>query len=228
MAAWLRGCVAALRSAVLREDPYGPFGGLPEKVRVDRGKDFLSRTVTAAFEVLDVTVEDLPAYTPHLKGTVEGLNRAVETMLLVSLPGYVRQPRPGKRSSRPKDEVLLGFEDFTARFPGRIPAVAAAGESMLVVCGWVWCVEVAIGVSTRVVVVVSGLTTAGGRCGWRRSPACRSWVLWRSGGRCHGVVPGASGAGAIQGRPGRCCFTVRAGWGAWVVTRERAVCSSPG
>lgn len=107
--------LAALRSAVLREDPYGPFGGLPEKVRVDRGKDFLSRTVTAAFDLLDVTVEDLPAYTPHLKGTVEGLNRSVEGMFLAALPGYARQPRPGKRASRPKDEVLLGFEDFTAR-----------------------------------------------------------------------------------------------------------------
>lgn len=107
--------LAALRSAVLREDPYGPFGGLPEKVRVDRGKDFLSRTVTAAFDLLDVTVEDLPAYTPHLKGSVEGLNRAVESMFLAALPGYARQPRPGKRASRPKDEVLLGFEDFTAR-----------------------------------------------------------------------------------------------------------------
>ncbi|WP_435863888.1 Mu transposase C-terminal domain-containing protein [Streptomyces microflavus] len=107
--------LAALRSAVLREDPYGPFGGVPEKVRVDRGKDFLSRTVTAAFDVLDVTVEDLPAYTPHLKGTVEGLNRAVESMFLAALPGYARQPRPGKRPSSPKDEVLLGFEDFTAR-----------------------------------------------------------------------------------------------------------------
>ncbi|MFE9016337.1 Mu transposase C-terminal domain-containing protein [Streptomyces cyaneofuscatus] len=107
--------LAALRSAVLREDPYGPFGGLPEKVRVDRGKDFLSRTVTAAFDLLDVTVEDLPAYTPHLKGTVEGLNRAVESMFLAALPGYARQPRPGKRPSRPKDEVLLGFEAFTAR-----------------------------------------------------------------------------------------------------------------
>jgi putative transposase len=51
--------LAALRSAVLREDPYGPFGGLPDKVRVDRGKDFLSATVTAAFDLLDVTVEDL-------------------------------------------------------------------------------------------------------------------------------------------------------------------------
>lgn len=54
--------LSALRSALLREDPYGPFGGLPEKVRVDRGKDFLSRTVTAAFDLLDVTVEDLPAH----------------------------------------------------------------------------------------------------------------------------------------------------------------------
>lgn len=107
--------LAALRSAVLHEEPYGPFGGLPEKVRVDRGKDFLSRTVTAAFDLLDVTVEDLPAYTPHLKGTVEGLNRAVEGMFLAALPGYARQPRPGKRASCPKDEVLLGFEDFTAR-----------------------------------------------------------------------------------------------------------------
>lgn len=107
--------LAALRSAVLREDPYGPFGGLPEKVRVDRGKDFLSRTVTAAFDLLDVTVEDLPAYTPHLKGTVEGLNRAVESMFLAALPGYARQPRPGKRASRPNDEVLLGFEDFTTQ-----------------------------------------------------------------------------------------------------------------
>ncbi|MGW3660362.1 Mu transposase C-terminal domain-containing protein [Streptomyces sp. NPDC005151] len=82
---------------------------------MDRGKDFLSRTVTAAFNALDVKVEDLPAYTPHLKGTVEGLNRAVESMFLAALPGYVRQPRPGRRRARPKDEVLLGFEDFTAR-----------------------------------------------------------------------------------------------------------------
>lgn len=82
---------------------------------MDRGKDFLSKTVTAAFDALVVTVEDLPAYTPHLKGTVEGLNRAVESMFLAALPGYVHQPRPGKRSSRPKDELVLSFEDFTAR-----------------------------------------------------------------------------------------------------------------
>jgi putative transposase len=56
------GC-SALRGAAW--DPFGPFGGLPDKVRLDRGKDFLFAMVTAVFDVLDVTVEDLPAYTPH-------------------------------------------------------------------------------------------------------------------------------------------------------------------
>ncbi|WP_052434695.1 Mu transposase C-terminal domain-containing protein [Streptacidiphilus melanogenes] len=107
--------LAALRSAVLTQEPYGPFGGLPERVRVDRGKDFRSRAVAAAFTALDVTVEELPAYTPHLKGTVEGLNRSVESMFLVALPGYVRQPRPGRRPAAPRDEELLSFEDFTER-----------------------------------------------------------------------------------------------------------------
>ncbi|MEU7260579.1 hypothetical protein AB0B21_32925 [Streptomyces rimosus] len=107
--------LVALRSAVLCEEPYGLFGGVPEQVRVDRGKEFLSRTVTAAFDLLDVTVEDLPAYSPRLKGAVEGLNRAVEGMFLAALPGYARQPRPGKRASRPKDEVLLGLEEFTTQ-----------------------------------------------------------------------------------------------------------------
>ncbi|GAA2230295.1 hypothetical protein [Streptomyces indiaensis] len=36
-------------------------------------------------------------------------------MLLASLPGYARRPHPGKRASRPKDAVRLGFEDFTTR-----------------------------------------------------------------------------------------------------------------
>lgn len=108
--------LAALRSAVLRTEPYGPLGGLPEKVRMDRGRDFLSRAVQDAFVVLKVEVVDLPAYTPHLKGTVEGLNRSVERMFLASLPGYVHQPRPGKRPGAPKDEVLLSFQEFTDRF----------------------------------------------------------------------------------------------------------------
>lgn len=52
-----------------------------------------------------------------LKGPVKGLNRVVESMFLAPLPGHARQPHHGERSFRPKEEVLLGFEDFTARQP---------------------------------------------------------------------------------------------------------------
>ncbi|MGW4075292.1 hypothetical protein [Streptomyces rhizosphaericus] len=39
----------------------------------------------------------------------------MESVFLAALPGYARRPRPGKRASHPKDEVLLRFGDFTAR-----------------------------------------------------------------------------------------------------------------
>lgn len=57
-----------------------------------------------------MVVEGAP---PHRapQGQVEGLNRSVESMFLAALPGYASQPRPGKRPARPKDELLLGFED---------------------------------------------------------------------------------------------------------------------
>ncbi|MFB8273441.1 Mu transposase C-terminal domain-containing protein [Streptomyces sp. NPDC055955] len=113
--------LVALRAAVLREDPYGPAGGTPEQVRVDRGKDFLSTTVTAAFGTMGVTVKDLPAYSPHLKGTVENLNRAVDRMLFAALPGYTLTPikrRSGRRSKgagrRPETSGAMSFQDFTA------------------------------------------------------------------------------------------------------------------
>ncbi|WP_347599654.1 Mu transposase C-terminal domain-containing protein [Streptomyces sp. B6B3] len=111
--------LAALRAAVLREDPYGPFGGLPEQVPIDRGKDFLAKTVTAALGALKATQDDLPAYTPHLKGTVESLNRSVERMHLVALPGYVRAPAPGKRPRKnPGRARLMDFATFTADLLG--------------------------------------------------------------------------------------------------------------
>ncbi|MDH6580725.1 transposase family protein [Kitasatospora sp. MAP5-34] len=104
--------LAALRTGISREEPFGPFGGLPELVRVDRGKEFLCRTVTSALGALAVPVHDLPAYTPHLKGTIEQLNDAVEEMLLVSLPGYTRRARPAGTPRTSEQEELLPFAAF--------------------------------------------------------------------------------------------------------------------
>ncbi|MFE5537438.1 Mu transposase C-terminal domain-containing protein [Streptomyces sp. NPDC056492] len=104
--------LAALRTGISRAEPYGPFGGLPGRVRVDRGKDFLSNAVAKALGGFAVPVDDLPAYKPYRKGTVEALNGAVEEMLLVSLPGYTRRARPVEAFRPDAVEDLLAFEDF--------------------------------------------------------------------------------------------------------------------
>ncbi|XMN11129.1 integrase catalytic domain-containing protein [Streptomyces griseobrunneus] len=83
--------LACLRIAITRTEPFGPVGGLPRQIRVDRGKEFLCATVTAAMGACAVPVRDMPAYTPHLKGTIEALNDAVEKMFFVSLPRYTHR-----------------------------------------------------------------------------------------------------------------------------------------
>ncbi|MER6302342.1 transposase family protein [Kitasatospora sp. NPDC001539] len=106
--------LAALRTSITRTEPFGPVGGLPAQVRVDRGKEFLCATVTAALGAFAVPVHDLPAYSPHLKGTVEALNDAVEEMFLVSLPRYTHCQRlTGGRSADP-DAPPLTFAAFVA------------------------------------------------------------------------------------------------------------------
>ncbi|MFJ7209291.1 Mu transposase C-terminal domain-containing protein [Streptomyces sp. NPDC098789] len=104
--------LAALRTGISRQDPYGPFGGLPGVVRVDRGKEFLCRTVERALGAFAVPVDDLPAYKPYRKGTIESLNGAVEEMLLVSLPGYTHRARPAEAYHPDPVGDLLSYPDF--------------------------------------------------------------------------------------------------------------------
>uniref|UniRef100_UPI0038D21ED5 Mu transposase C-terminal domain-containing protein n=1 Tax=Kitasatospora indigofera TaxID=67307 RepID=UPI0038D21ED5 len=109
--------LAALRTAISRDDPdgpHGPVGGLPSLVRIDRGRDFLSRTVAAALGAFAVPVHDLPPYSPHLKGTVENLNLCAERMLFASLPRYTHAPISSlRRRDGAKDETApLTFSVF--------------------------------------------------------------------------------------------------------------------
>lgn len=104
--------LAALRAAITIEEPYGPAGGLPQVIRIDRGKDFLSSTVAAACAVFAVWIVDLPGYTPHLKGSVETLNGAVKSMLFAGLPRYTQAPRLTNRRPADPDAPALRFEAF--------------------------------------------------------------------------------------------------------------------
>lgn len=92
--------LAALRIALSREGVYGPVGGLPSLVRIDRGADFLSDTVGAALGAFAVPVQRLPPYRPDLKGTVENLNRCVVRMFCAALPRYRHAPTATVRLCR--------------------------------------------------------------------------------------------------------------------------------
>ncbi|MEV6319259.1 Mu transposase C-terminal domain-containing protein [Streptomyces sp. NPDC051776] len=111
--------LAGLRIALSRDEPdgpYGPIGGLPSLVRIDRGADFLSHTVAEALGHFAVPVQDLPPYRPELKGTVENLNKCAEKMFFAALPRYTHAPslrlRPGARSPFIQETVPLPFTEF--------------------------------------------------------------------------------------------------------------------
>ncbi|MDX2700433.1 Mu transposase C-terminal domain-containing protein [Streptomyces ipomoeae] len=106
-----RGSVlAAVRASVLREDPYGPAGGLPELVRVDGGADFLSRTVRRAFGLLGVPVHRVRS--ARHKGGIERLNRTSMTRFFADLPRYTKAPRLDHRRRVGDGDPPLTFEAF--------------------------------------------------------------------------------------------------------------------
>ncbi|MFI7055489.1 Mu transposase C-terminal domain-containing protein [Streptosporangium canum] len=104
--------LTALRAALLQQEPYGPMGGVPKLVRIDRGKDFLSRTVAGALGAFGVHVEPLAPYSPYLKGTVEAINGAAEKMLLSSMPRYSRAQKLINNKPVDPDQPALTFESF--------------------------------------------------------------------------------------------------------------------
>ncbi|NBF00102.1 hypothetical protein FE391_42590 [Nonomuraea sp. KC401] len=80
--------LAALRAALLRQDQYGPMGGIPALVCIDRGQNFMRTAVMDALSALNVHVEDLPAYRPGLRHVAEIIGAAVDETLLPSMPRY--------------------------------------------------------------------------------------------------------------------------------------------
>jgi putative transposase len=106
--------LTAIRAAILRDEPYGPAGGLPGTVRIDRGKDFLSRVVSEALGAFAVRIAPLPGYEPHLKGTVETLNGAVETMFFAGLPRYTHAPTLLNGARADPHQPGFSFEAFVA------------------------------------------------------------------------------------------------------------------
>ncbi|MFE5973709.1 Mu transposase C-terminal domain-containing protein [Streptomyces sp. NPDC056460] len=107
--------LAAIRDAVLTGGHHRPFGGIPKTVRIDRGRDFLSKAVDTALKALGTHITVLPPRTPHRKGTVEALNAAVKHTLFKGMPGYTEAPTSirDKHGRNPwKLDDLVDYETF--------------------------------------------------------------------------------------------------------------------
>ncbi|MGN9846541.1 Mu transposase C-terminal domain-containing protein [Nonomuraea sp. H19] len=109
------GILVALRVALLCDDPDMPFGGIPARVRMDRGKDFLSKAVTEALQRFAVIVDVQPGYHPHLKGTVENLNGSAEKMFFCSLPRYTHAPKQLNGKPMEPEQPPLTIKEFVTK-----------------------------------------------------------------------------------------------------------------
>lgn len=107
--------LGALRAAIDVDAPNGPMGGVPVAIRFDRGKEFLADAVGLAAVSLAIDAKPLPAYTPHLKGSVERVNRSIEQLFLSTLPGFVHGAR-GKDGRLVEDGPLLGLDALVELF----------------------------------------------------------------------------------------------------------------
>ena len=84
--------LAALGGAI-RRDPDLGFGGVPQVIRVDRGRDFLSHAIGDACNALGIVRFELPARRPNRKGKVERVHGTLISTLICGLPRFTEGPR---------------------------------------------------------------------------------------------------------------------------------------
>jgi putative transposase len=85
--------LAAMREAIVIDPDRGPWGGVPQLVRFDGGREFLARAVTRAAGELGCAALPTAAYSPYQKGKVERLHRTIGEGLIAGLPHYTGGPR---------------------------------------------------------------------------------------------------------------------------------------
>jgi len=85
--------LAALRAAMLEDTAGGVLRGVPGRLRMDRGLEFLAGAIGQACAALNIELDVCDAYTPQQKGKVERLHRTLIDTLLVGLPHFTGGPR---------------------------------------------------------------------------------------------------------------------------------------
>jgi putative transposase len=102
------GSILAAFGSAVAVTPNKPWGGVPVRLRVDRGADFLCDAVREACGRLGVVLDPAPPYSPFRKGKVEAAGKSVERALLPPLPGYLA----AGRETRQERSTLMTFDDL--------------------------------------------------------------------------------------------------------------------
>jgi putative transposase len=120
--------LTAIRMGMVLDPARGPFGAVPELVRIDRGLEFAATAVTDALAALSVQTDRLPAFQPHRKGKIERVHRSIEQTLLCGLPGFTGGPRDAAGTLYgPVDDRVRARERAQDELVGPLPIARFAG-----------------------------------------------------------------------------------------------------
>jgi putative transposase len=85
--------LVTIREGIVIDPERGPWGGVPQLIRFDGGREFLARAVTRAAGELGCAALPTAPYSPHQKGKIERLHRTIGEGLIATLPHYTGGPR---------------------------------------------------------------------------------------------------------------------------------------
>jgi putative transposase len=85
--------LVAIREGIAIDPERGPWGGVPQLIRFDGGREFLAQAVTRAAGELGCAALPAAPYSPHHKGKIERLHRTIGEGLIATLPHYTGGPR---------------------------------------------------------------------------------------------------------------------------------------
>jgi putative transposase len=103
---------AAIRDAVLITE-HKPYGGVPDEIWVDNGKELLSGHIQQLTQHLKVILHRCKLHCPQEKGTVERFFGTFNTRLWSTLPGYVSSNTVERN---PSAKAVLTIAELETRF----------------------------------------------------------------------------------------------------------------
>ncbi len=128
-----RFMVAAAMRDAMRTAEQKPFGGVPDEIWVDNGKDLIAHHVQQLAQGLGITLFPGPPHEPQIRGIVERFHETLDTRLWATLPGYagrnVVERNPGVKAELSLADLELRFRAFIDQYHQEVHS--ATGQTPL-------------------------------------------------------------------------------------------------